>query len=653
MDWNARLKQCRAAVRQKQLVVVSGTASEAAQTPPPCAEAADLADSWPETVAAVSKALHDWCRSSSSHAPSGSTTRATTTTTIATSRLRLVLRVALVISSGLPPPPSPLPNDSGTRRDYDDTVVQWQTRVFYEWHDALIQIIATVDDKHRPVITVANGKQPSPSIPCLAARVLCNTITHCPETARYLLQTTLSLVPKDKVTTILSCKTDTHRFFNWVDLLLVTAKCQDRLALAAIVACLHNALVALTDKTNDKSHPNNCSARNVASCGLLVATLLRHLVTASAILQSVATAAACMRDDGQPPSVSQRESTDEATEWILLLLAKLCRLGYLPVMYDALHPNVPMDNTDARKTVLVPEQIVLLHCVRTAVESVCTTATASGSISSPDQALSRCRELGGEADSVGCQTGIEKTHHFLATLYVSLQTQRKSNETEEMDDGLRTSAQQLFLDILAETLAEDSIVAAKVRRRLGTATGLLHALLVDLAVVLDAWHEQNNQTAATVRQQTKLSAAEQCRLTAMVRVLGNLCFECRENQDQLRSIVVPPTSPSFYSLPAGRDSIDQVLSAPLAERPRARNGLHVLLSTTSLSYVCFTLREWVVVAIRSALTDNLENQAVVAELHASQAIQSTELLDMGLRVQVDGTTGSVSIAPLTPPTPRP
>jgi urease accessory protein UreF len=655
IDWNARLKQCRAAVRQQQLAVVSETTAESSAAPWCLSDYAELVS---EALADISQALREWCESTRTD----NTTTATHNTTSCINvrrRLRLVLRVALVISSGLS---TPLQHND--KRDDDDAVSRvvptWQTRAFYEWHESLIRIIATVDDKHQPVIPVADSKQqPSPSIPCLAARVLCNTITHCPETARYLLQATLSLVPDDD-TTILSRINDTHRFYNWVDLLLVTTQCQqDRLALAAMVACLHNtisaAIATTTTTNNNKSHPDNCySAHDVASCGLLVATLLRHLVTASAVLQSFTTAS--IQDDGQPPPSNHHESTDEATEWIQLLVSKLCRLGYLPVMCEALHPKVALDNTDTGTMVVVPEQIVLLHCVRMAVESFCTTTITTSSSQSTDQALTRSRELGGEADSVGCKTGIEETHHFLATLYVSLRVSPNSHLRDEYEDGLRTSAQQLVLDILAETLAEDTIVAAKVRRRLGTKTAILDALLVDMAVVLDAWHDQNNQTAgpaATVRQQTKLSATEQCRLTTMVRVLGNLCFECRENQDQLRSTVVPRTAPSFHPLPTARGAHDQVLPAPPAETTRARNGLHVLLSTTSLSYVCFTLREWVVVAIRSALTGNLENQAVVAELHATQAIQSTELRDMGLRVEVNGTTGSVSIAPVTPPMPPP
>ena len=65
-----------------------------------------------------------------------------------------------------------------------------------------------------------------------------------------------------------------------------------------------------------------------------------------------------------------------------------------------------------------------------------------------------------------------------------------------------------------------------------------------------------------------------------------------------------------------------------------------------MSYTCFTLREWAVVAIRSALENNRANQAVVAELEARSAVQSTELEDMGIRVDLDVARGQVSVAPV-------
>jgi len=54
------------------------------------------------------------------------------------------------------------------------------------------------------------------------------------------------------------------------------------------------------------------------------------------------------------------------------------------------------------------------------------------------------------------------------------------------------------------------------------------------------------------------------------------------------------------------------------------------------------------VAIRNALQDNLDNQALVAQLEAKQTVQSTELSEMGVRVDMDA-KGKVNVVPLTPP----
>ena len=65
-----------------------------------------------------------------------------------------------------------------------------------------------------------------------------------------------------------------------------------------------------------------------------------------------------------------------------------------------------------------------------------------------------------------------------------------------------------------------------------------------------------------------------------------------------------------------------------------------------MTYTCFTLREWAVVAIRSALENNITNQAVVAELEARSAVQSAALHDMGIQVDLDMVSGQVSVNPL-------
>ena len=124
-----------------------------------------------------------------------------------------------------------------------------------------------------------------------------------------------------------------------------------------------------------------------------------------------------------------------------------------------------------------------------------------------------------------------------------------------------------------------------------------------------------------------MNEIDQCRITASVRVIGNICFQCRQNQDLLRSIIVPNTAQRTNS----------------KSEKSERNGLHVLLSTTSMSYACFTLREWAVVAIRSVLEDCPENQAIVLELEGHTAMQTADLEEMGIRVNLNVPTGTVTV----------
>lgn len=88
----------------------------------------------------------------------------------------------------------------------------------------------------------------------------------------------------------------------------------------------------------------------------------------------------------------------------------------------------------------------------------------------------------------------------------------------------------------------------------------------------------------------------------------------------------------------------QIQSSNATDRTRAL--LHVVLSSTGLAPLCFTAREWAVVAIRSALQDHPENQAFVAELQAQEAVPSAALSHMGIRVDLNSRTGKAQVVPL-------
>jgi hypothetical protein len=117
-------------------------------------------------------------------------------------------------------------------------------------------------------------------------------------------------------------------------------------------------------------------------------------------------------------------------------------------------------------------------------------------------------------------------------------------------------------------------------------------------------------------RELSLSDDEQRRITTLVRLIGNLCFRCRQNQDLMRTTLVP-------------------LQESTASVSPERTALHVLLSCTSFAYGCFTLREWVTLALRNVLEGNHVNQNLVEQLEAQQPVQKVELEKLGLSVKVD------------------
>jgi ataxin-10 len=133
-------------------------------------------------------------------------------------------------------------------------------------------------------------------------------------------------------------------------------------------------------------------------------------------------------------------------------------------------------------------------------------------------------------------------------------------------------------------------------------------------------------------RELKLSEDDQKLITALVRLQGNLCFNCRHNQDLMRTTLVPPTKKN--------------VAAESGNMPGpSRNALHVLLSSTSFGTSCFTLREWCVIAIRNVLEDNSQNQEVVTQLDAQNPVQSAALDHAGVRVTMDK-QGKVSLSTL-------
>ena len=424
--------------------------------------------------------------------------------------------------------------------------------------------------------------------------------------------------------------------FSWLDMLL--ASCGQRDVLAAVVASLHNCVASQQQQQQQREEKREQAAvrslllhEQVSVSGLVVSTLLRHVLPACA------------------PHPQQQPTEDAATEWIQLLLLQLIRLGHFPRLYRCCDgkercrggSSSTADGTAQAASTVVPEQVVLLHCLIKGIEEYAARGKAS---SSEDGAMTA---IFGTEDNGAIAIG------YMASVCVQLQRREPVPvcpsicEQDDESAALRRAARTTILDILAETLSADTVVARRIRHDLARKSPhkpsscvvdvprlpiLLEALLFDLAQLVDVLLARNQTSASTTTGPSSSSIrnfvmeeSEQRLITSLVRVIGNLCFQCRQHQDLMRATTIPPFSSSSHA-----DAADDSATS-LRHR---RTGLHVLLSCTSFAHACFTLREWSIVAIRNVLHKNAENQALVAELEAQQAVQSPALESLGIRLDL-------------------
>lgn len=435
----------------------------------------------------------------------------------------------------------------------------------------------------------------------LCSQLLCNLTTTNPETSESI-NSKIQLEPTDfeihsrlqdaviddnrEQTAISDVDSLTKMIstINWMDMILMAARSGNREALGAIVASMHNSIVAISSTTVE----NECSqllTERIAKSHLLVATLLRQALPSTAI--QTLTNLSTYKDNTE----QQQSSSDVATEWIAILLKRLFKHGLFPALYVSAGAG-----DDSLKTV-VPERVVLLHCLQgihagkekeNSSESTAPTSSVFGS----DENTIKALEFLGRA---------------VSTLLV-----RPLDAIEDSGNrALRRSAYITILLILAEELSFDSDVVSSARSRLVSTILPLCNALANLDQTLMA------RTEGLRKRDIQISSEEQEELIALVRVIGNVCHKCKPNQDKLRVPIVSTLE---------------------------RNGLHVLLSSTSYATSCFTLREWAVVAIHNVLEDNSDNQQVVAELQAQEAINSPTLGRSGVQVDL-AKDGTVNISP--------
>jgi hypothetical protein len=274
---------------------------------------------------------------------------------------------------------------------------------------------------------------------------------------------------------------------------------------------------------------------------------------------------------------------------------KLGQLGLLPQLYNSAAAS--------GKNTVTPELIVLLHCVARVVvhENADDTRTSN-------KPFLVGRHAG--------DTAIVSSHVFIPNQFCFINTvlsssnetddERTSIESSSFDPSLTREAWYPVLEILATSLGNDNDSSmAQTRLALGRDTSLVPTVALDLGIVVDSLSASKQGRNA---RELVISNQEQRQITGLVQLLGNVCYRCRFNQDLVRTTRVPGLSGGCHSCVAHR------------------TALHVLLSCTSLSHGCFTLREWAIVALRNVLEGNEANQALVQQLEAQEPKQSAELI---------------------------
>jgi len=537
---------------------------------------------------------------------------------------------------------------------------------------------------HEPLSCMISTRMADSKCRTLAAQIMCNLGTANGATAEIILHH-VSASPSDSDTARMmlekmsyaeepcmgnaisqTCVAEERgHTSSWAQMIHSFGGIGDRITLAAVAAALHNAIASITgtdaavdvETTVDivdaaidtDSHPWNRTCHTLSSDHMLVSNLVRYILPSGVIQPE--------KSDDDSPGRPQ-DLSDDATEWISRLLEKLCTLGMLPRLFASLGSQTKNIDIDG----ITPEQLVLLHCVANAVEEH--EQSMATSTNTKDD-----HPLGGHFLAAKASFS---TFQFLADQYGSFRRHLRriddanadkdanndndpdndndndkditsSGDTQERYSGEYAcieNAANVILDILSSSLSVDTksngIDFACLRKSIGQTSDILPNILLDLGKLVDSLGIENRGVKA---RELKIKDSDQHLVTSIVRLIGNMCYRCKENQDLVRHTIVPIPRNS-------KDNVQEYTQLSKEEEARTgvRNGLHVLLSCTSFAYGCFTLREWAIVAIRNTLEDNPENQKQVEELEAQQALDTPELKKLGVKVDMDK-NGKVHVSP--------
>lgn len=400
----------------------------------------------------------------------------------------------------------------------------------------------------------------------------------------------------------------------------------------------------------------------------LMNALLRNILPAHAVIMG--SQYASKGNNGHPKfqapmntkehSESLVDSSDSATEWVSLIIERMASRGLLPQMFQSAG--------GLKGKSVTPEQVVLSSCVRQAIDDYHSARTQNGEAgefgrrrlsiaakSAGVTTLSRPHPLWGRVNEEFSDRNAEFTNRkkpqvqnissnncvvpnllFLANEAARMYTHTEliqNNPSEVLYDGELGCTLRVIediRDIIGQCLGRHNAnpseknkhcTLPEARTVLGRETLIITHCLFDLAQLLDSTLARNIGKKA---RDLYLTPEEQRSAIVMVRLIGNMAYQCRYNQDMLRIIHIP-----FPEQSCNTNSVQRV-------------GLHVILSATSLAPTCLSLREWCIVAIRNAVDGNEANAEAVRRLEAQNTIENTpELQRMGIEVKLD--KGKVSV----------
>jgi hypothetical protein len=392
-------------------------------------------------------------------------------------------------------------------------------------------------------------------------------------------------------------------------------------------------------------------AFEIASDGILLNSLLRHILPAkAALMQSQLESAGAnpSRPKFIPPVSTEEENiSDSATEWISFILERLASRG--------LFLNMLRSVGGKRSNSVTPEQVVLVSCIRQAIDdfhhALMSTSETKRIVqrqsSSGIKMSTSVHPLWGRADAGANQASYSRIAvpvllslaNEIEGFRLKLNSLRQDPSLSMYDgeDDCTTHIIDDLSDILAQSLGDyDALTSigkegfiADARSVLGRETSLISSCCKELGRILDVALARN---AGKKAREMQLDSQEQRTAIMSVRLLANIIYQCRYNQDLLRMTSVPVLNVEM----GNNNSASFNAAQSTNDIPTERTGLHVLLSATTLAPACFTLREWCIVAIRNAVEENAANTETIRSLEANQALNDTpELRRMGIKIDID------------------